>query len=98
MIDTGKGLPYLPGAASLAATHKGRIGNIRTTALRDTKDERNPGVVILTFEDECLKYDKQNEVQLGYTGMQCIILFLAQFYYELKCNHRTHERVFRAGS
>ena len=31
----GKGLDYMPGAASLAATHKGRLKNVRLSALRD---------------------------------------------------------------
>lgn len=70
----------MPAAASLAAAHKGRIKNIRTTTLRDTKDERNPGVVILTFEDECLKYDKQNESQLGHTGIYTLYFNLLCIY------------------
>lgn len=61
-------MPYLPAAASLAAAHKGRIKNIRAATLQDTKEERNPGVVILTFEEESLKYDKQNEDHLGHLG------------------------------
>lgn len=68
LTDLGKGIPYLPAAASLAAAHKGRIKNIRAATLRETKEERNPGVVILTFEEEAVKYDRQHRDQLGYTG------------------------------
>ena len=62
-------MPYLPAAASLSAAHKGRIKNIRAATLRESKNERTPGVVILTFEEESLKYDKQNEDRLGHTGI-----------------------------
>ena len=48
-------MPYIPGAASLAATHKGKVQNIRASALRQTKDGRMPEMVILTFEEETLK-------------------------------------------
>lgn len=67
-MHAGKGMSYLPAAASLAATHKGRIKNIRSAALRETKEERNPGFVILTFEDDAISYDKSNLQQLGYSG------------------------------
>ena len=62
-------MPYLPAAACLSAAHKGRIKNIRAATLRESKNERTPGVVILTFEEESLKYDKQNEDRLGPTGI-----------------------------
>lgn len=38
----GKGMPYLPAAASLAAAHKGKVKNIRATVLRENKDSRKP--------------------------------------------------------
>ena len=66
-------MPYLPAAASLAAAHKGKLKNIRASTLHETKESRNPGVVILTFEEETLKYDKQQSEQLGYPGM-CIYM------------------------
>lgn len=59
-------MSYLPAAASLAATHKGRIKNIRSAALRESKEERNPGFVILTFEEECLSLDRSLLAELGY--------------------------------
>jgi 1,4-dihydroxy-2-naphthoyl-CoA synthase len=65
----GKGIPYLPAAASLAAAHKGKVKNIRASALRDTKDSRNPGVVILTFEENALAYCKGQTEELGNPGM-----------------------------
>ena len=69
MYLTGKGMQYMPAAASLAAAHKGRIKNIRASTLREIEQERNPGVVILTFEEETLKYDRQNKENLGSTRM-----------------------------
>ncbi len=67
-LNAGKGMPYLPAAASLAAAHKGRIKNIRSAALREEKEERNPGFVILTFEDESLTFDRSNLDKFGYSG------------------------------
>ena len=64
----GKGMPYLPAAASLAAAHKGKVKNIRASTLRETRELRNPGVVILTFEEETLQYDKQQSEQVGPQG------------------------------
>ena len=61
-------MPYLPAAASLAAAHKGKVKNIRASTLRETKELRNPGVVILTFEEETLQYDKQQSEQVGPQG------------------------------
>ena len=57
-------MPYLPAAASLAAAHKGKVKNIRASTLRETRELRNPGVVILTFEEETLQYDKQQSEQV----------------------------------
>lgn len=61
-------MPYLPAAASLAAAHKGKVKNIRASTLRETRELRNPGVVILTFEEETLQYDKQQSEQVGPQG------------------------------
>ena len=61
-------MPYMPAVASLAAAHKEKIKNIRATALRETKEERNPGVIILGFEDQALAYDKQQMKELGQSG------------------------------
>ena len=36
----------------MAAAHKGKIKNIRSTALKEMKEENNPGIVILKFESE----------------------------------------------
>lgn len=60
-------MQYMPAAASLAAAHKGRIKNIRASTLRETEEERKPGVVILTFEEETLKHDRHNKENLGST-------------------------------
>lgn len=65
-------MPYLPAAASLAAAHKGKIKNIRASSLRETKEERNPGVVILSFEEATLKEDEHHTQQFGCQG-KCIL-------------------------
>ena len=61
-------MSYLPAAASLAAAHKGKLQNICAATLRETKEERNPGVVVLQFENETLKYDQQQTKQFGSLG------------------------------
>ncbi len=63
-------MPYLPSVASLAAAHKGKIKNIRAAALRESKEERKPGVVILNFEEQTLTFDKQQSSQLGTSGTE----------------------------
>lgn len=45
-------MPYIPATATLAAAHKGRIGSIRAASLRESKDDKIPEVVIVTFETE----------------------------------------------
>ena len=64
----------MPAAASFSAAHKGRIQNIRAATLRETKEERKPGVVILNFEDESVCYDKSQKEHLGYSGMKHVVL------------------------
>ena len=56
-------MDYMPGAASLAASHKGRIKNLRLNTLRDTQQTTDYRSCILDFEREILQYDqtmKQN--------------------------------------
>lgn len=62
-------MSYMPAAASLAATHKGKIKNIRAAVLKETKEARNPGVVILSFEGESIEYDKKCTDILGGPGV-----------------------------
>ncbi len=40
--------------------HKGKVKNIRAGVLHETEEERNPGVVILTFEELALQHEQQN--------------------------------------
>lgn len=70
-------MPYLPAAASLAAAHKGKVKNIRASTLRETKESRNPDIVILTFEEEILQYDKQQIEELGQPGRIILLLLRA---------------------
>ena len=51
-------MSYMPGAASLAATHRSKIKNIRLTTLRDTHSNIDPRTAILDFEKDALGYDK----------------------------------------
>ena len=48
-IMVGEGLPYMPGAASAAAAHKGKVKNIRLTTLRDVRQTKDSRGVILDF-------------------------------------------------
>ena len=59
----------MPAVASLAAAHKGRIKNIRSAVLRETKEEHNPGVVIISFEKEAVAYDREQVLKTGAAGM-----------------------------
>lgn len=61
-------MPYMPSAASLAAAHKGKIKNIHSAVLRDMKEEKNSGIVILKFESETLAYDDEQKKKFGLTG------------------------------
>ncbi len=74
----GKGMPYMPAAASLAAAHKGKVKNIRSAVLRETKEDRNPGVVIINFESETLAYDKKQVMKTGAAG---IYMYSITLYY-----------------
>lgn len=51
-------MSYMPGAASLAATHKGRIKNIRLSTLRDSQQTSDPRSYILNFEKDTISLDK----------------------------------------
>ena len=47
----------MPGAASLACTHRSKIKNIRLTTLRDTHSNADPRIAILDFERDAIAYD-----------------------------------------
>lgn len=72
-ISLGKGMPYLPATALLAATHKGKISNIRAAALRQGKEDTIVEAVITTFEDETLKYDRSQKDCHGTLGKKTSI-------------------------
>ena len=57
LIVLGKGMSYMPGASSLAATHRGKVKNIRLSTLRDTQMISDPRSSILQFEKESIAYD-----------------------------------------
>ena len=50
-------MSYMPGAASLACTHRSKIKNIRLTTLRDTHSNADPRIAILDFERDAIAYD-----------------------------------------
>ena len=54
MLQLGKGMSYMPGAASLAATHRGKVELLST--LRDDQTQV-PKSCILNFEKETETYD-----------------------------------------
>ena len=51
-------MDYMPGASSLAATHRGKIKNIRLSTLRGDENSADPRASILHFENSALAYDK----------------------------------------
>lgn len=65
-------MPYIPATATLAAAHKGRIGNIRAASLRESKDDKIPEVVIVTFETESVKFDEKQTEHCGSTGIEFV--------------------------
>lgn len=51
-------MEYLPGIASLAATNRSKVKNIRLNTLRDTRCNSDARSVILSFEAEAKKHDQ----------------------------------------
>ncbi len=51
-------MDYIPGAASLAATHRGKVKNLRLSTLRDCHQNADPRSSILDFEREAIALDK----------------------------------------
>ena len=49
---------YMPGAASSAANHRGRIKNLRLSTLRDSQQTCDARSYILQFEKDTLAFDK----------------------------------------
>ena len=56
----------MPGAASLAATHKGKVKNVRLNALRNQHSD--PRCCILNFEKETKQYDNSMKENIGVPG------------------------------
>lgn len=54
-------MSYMPGAASLAATHRGKVKNIHLSTLRDNQMTQDPKSCILNFEKETEAYDATNK-------------------------------------
>ena len=50
-------MQYLPGAASLAATNRSKIKNIRLNTLKETQATADPRSTIMDFETTAIKYD-----------------------------------------
>ena len=58
-------MQYMPGAASLAATSRTRVKNIRLNTLRDTQSTADPRSAVLDFEKDALKYDNGMKDRVG---------------------------------
>ena len=56
---------YMPGAASLAATHKGRVKNLRLSTLRDTQRVSDFRTSILDLERVTLHHDHTMKEHVG---------------------------------
>lgn len=78
---TGKGMEYMPGVASLAATHRGKIKNIRLSTLRDANQNIDPRACILDFEKESLAYDKQQKLSTKTEGIIMLITVVVHNVY-----------------
>ena len=60
----GKGIGYVPGIASLAATNRSKIKNIRLQTLRDSRSSIDARSAILSFETEIKKYDQSMSTKI----------------------------------
>ena len=68
LFDIGKGMSYISGPASLAATHRGKVKNIQLTTLRDAKQNVDHRACILDFEREAIAFDNQQGKQATNDG------------------------------
>ena len=78
---------YVPGAASLAAAHKGRIKNIRLNTLRDTQQNVDYRSCILDLERETLQHDctmKENVEGMQFSFVVCDIFYLHHILHNCK--------------
>ena len=75
MYYTGKGMSYMPGAASLAATHRGKVKNIRLSTLRDNQMTQDPKSCILNFEKETEAYDVTTKQETQCKNKQIMVFY-----------------------
>ena len=66
-LYTGKGMKYIPGAMYLAATHRGKVKNIRLSTLRDSGMTSGAKTCILNFEKESLQHDSATKQETKHT-------------------------------
>ena len=59
-------MSYMPGEASLAAVHRGKIKNIQGSTLRESAV--NPKTGTVQFEKQTQKYDKEAQEVFGSPG------------------------------
>ena len=64
-------MQYIPGAASLAATHRSKIKNIRLSTLRETQPTTDPRSAIMNFEMDAKKYYHSMKDKVEGTQVQC---------------------------
>lgn len=69
-------MEYIPGVASLAATNRSKIKNIRLNALRDNRSNTDARSAILSFEAEAKKCDQSmsDKIESKYNARLCNIL------------------------
>ena len=67
---TGKGMQYMPGVASLAATNRLKIKNIRLNTLKEMQSSADPRSAVLDFEKDALKYDNSMKDKIESTYLQ----------------------------
>lgn len=66
----GKGMEYMPSAASLAASHKGKLKNLRLKSLHDHHGDTR--ACILSFEKHAKHHDSSMKKSIGIEGKVAI--------------------------
>ena len=81
MCNVGKGMQYMPGSASLSATHRSKVKNIRLSTLRDSHSNADPRSAILDFERDALAYNRSMkhkvEGMLAFLSFKMVCLIIS---------------------
>ncbi len=87
-LQRQKQIAYMPGAFPLAATHHGKVKNIKLSTLRDTHMTCDPRSSILLFEKESTAYDNRVRKETRGTSVRhLLVLDYEQLYLVLLTVH-----------